>query len=255
MLDVFIFILGLIIGSFLNVCIYRIPREESIVFPSSHCINCGTRIKWYDLFPVLSYIFLRGKCRHCGEKISIRYPIIETIVGILFLFIYIKYGMSFEFIKYCFLVSFLIVIGMIDFDTMDVYFKTTISGIIIGAIFLFLEWCLYKKGIIYNFDFYSYVIAAAIGYGFIAGIILLTGGMGWGDAEICLLCGIFLGTRLTIVTLFLSFIVGAISGIILILFKKKTKKDYIPFGPSIAMAGIITIFVGEELANWYLGLF
>jgi len=239
------FILGTIIGSFLNVCIYRIPKEESITFPPSHCMNCGNQIKWYDLIPVLSYVFLRGKCRFCKEKVSIRYPIIELITGVVFTTLYIEYGIGFNFSKYALFSCFLIVIGMIDFDTTDVYLMTTLPGIICGVIFLIIGWRL-------GCEFSAYLFGALLGGGIISLIILLTGGMGWGDAEICVLCGIFLGLKLTAVMLFISFILGGVVGILLIITKKKSRKDYIPFGPYLAVASIMTMYFGNEIFNWYL---
>lgn len=252
MLCFYIFILGLLIGSFLNVCIYRIPRGESIVFPASHCTRCGNKIKWYDLIPVISYIFLKGKCRDCKDKISLRYPFIELITGAIFLALYIEYNLSFTFFRYIILVTFLIVIGMIDFDTTDVYFSTTLSGIIVGIIIVIVGG-VYNQGIFLN-AILPYIFGAIIGGGSIAIIILITGGMGWGDAEICLLCGIFLGWKLTLVMMFLSFIIGAVVGILLVVSKKKSRKDYIPFGPFIALAGIITIIFGERLFVWYMSM-
>lgn len=240
-----IFTLGLLIGSFLNVCIYRIPRDESISYPPSHCTNCTNRIKSYDLIPVISYIFLRGKCRYCGEKISIKYPLIEFFTGLIFVGLYYKYDISLDLVKYLILASYLIVIGLIDLNTTDVYLKTTLSGFIIGVLFLILN--------LYNGEpIGTYIIAAIIGGGFITTIIILTGGMGWGDAEICALCGIYLGIRLTILTLFLSVILGGIIGVTLILTKKKTRKDYIPFGPYITIAALISILWGEKIIAWYL---
>lgn len=245
MIEVIIFVTGLLIGSFLNVCIYRIPRDESISYPPSHCTNCTNRIKPYDLIPVVSYIFLRGKCRYCGEKIAIKYPIIELFTGLLFVALYYKYGISIALAKYLILASYLIVIGLIDFNTTDVYFKTTFSGFLIGVAFLGVN--LYKGEPIG-----TYIIGALIGGGFIALIILLTGGMGWGDAEICALCGIFLGIKLTILTLLLSVILGGVIGALLILTKKKTRKDYIPFGPYIVIAALVSLFWGHIIINWYL---
>lgn len=99
---IFIFVLGTIIGSFLNVCIFRIPLEQSIAFPPSHCMNCGKRLKWYDMFPIISWIILKGKCRYCKSKISYRYPLVEFVTGIIFLAIYLKYGYTYETIKFCF---------------------------------------------------------------------------------------------------------------------------------------------------------
>lgn len=240
-----IFIFGAIIGSFLNVCIYRIPREESIAYPPSHCTNCNNVIKWYDLIPLLSYMFLRGKCRYCRKKVSIRYPVIEFITGILFLITFEKYGISLNFVKYILLINILIVIGMIDLDTTDVYFSTTLTGIISSTVFIGIY---FYMGIPVR----SYIYGGILGGGFLSIIILITkGGMGWGDAEICLLCGLFLGLKLTIVMLFLSFIIGSTVGLILILSGKKSRKDYIPFGPSIVMATILTIFLGEKMVLLY----
>lgn len=241
-----IFIFGAIIGSFLNVCIYRIPKEESIAYPQSHCMSCGNDLRPYDLIPILSYVFLKGKCRYCGEKVSIRYPIIEFITGLLFLMTFIQYGLSLNFIKYVLLISILIVIGMIDLDTTDVYFSTTLMGVIFSVIFLVIY--LYR-----GIPISSYIYGGIIGGGTLALIILITkGGMGWGDFEICFVCGLFLGFKLTLVMLGLSFIIGSIISLILIALKKKSRKDYIPFGPFIALASILTIFIGEKITYLYL---
>jgi leader peptidase (prepilin peptidase)/N-methyltransferase len=241
----YIFILGLILGSFFNVCIYRIPKEQSISYPPSHCTNCQNKIKWYDLIPVLSYVILGGKCRHCKEKISIRYPVIELLTAFLFLAIYIKYGLSLLTLKYIILASFLIIIGMIDFDTTDVYDITTIPAIVLGIIFV-------VYAVIQKMDWQFLVLGGLVGGGFIALIILLTKGMGWGDAEICLFCGLFLGLKLTILMLFLSMLLGSVIGIILIILKIKGRKDYIPFGPFIAMATLITILYGQNIIDFYI---
>lgn len=138
MISLFVFVLGLITGSFVNVCIYRIPREESISFPPSHCTSCGVRIKPYDLFPVISYIILGGKCRNCGDRISISYPLTELSVGLLFLALYYVYGISFDFLRFMVLIPLILVIGIIDLKTSDVYFKTTITGIILGILFIII---------------------------------------------------------------------------------------------------------------------
>lgn len=244
----FVVIFSLLIGSFLNVCIYRIPREESIAYPPSHCVNCGVKIKWYDLIPIFSYLLLRGKCRNCKAKISIEYPMIEFITAAIFLMIYVKYGLSFEFIKYTILTAFMIVIGMIDYKTTDVYFKISISGIITGIILAVIGNYL-GSGIL------EYIFGAVLGGGIITLIILITKGMGWGDAEICTICGLFLGIRLTLLLLFLSFVIGGATGVILILMKKKSPRDYIPFGPSIALAAVITVIFGERILSWYFSLF
>jgi leader peptidase (prepilin peptidase) / N-methyltransferase len=243
----YIFVLGLILGSFYNVCIYRIPRGESIAFPPSHCTNCSTKLKAIDLIPVLGYMFLKGNCRYCKEKISPRYAIIELLTGILFAALYIVYGFSFLFLKYTVLTSFLIVIGMIDYDTTDIYFITTLSGTIVGIIFVVLG---YFQGL----GIMTFIYGAVLGGLFITMIILLTKGMGWGDVEICLMCGLYLGLTKSIVLLFISFVVGGLIGAILILTKKKSRKDYIPFGPFIAISAVLVMLFGDRILAWYLFL-
>jgi leader peptidase (prepilin peptidase)/N-methyltransferase len=243
---VVIFIFGIIIGSFLNVCIYRIPREESIAYPPSHCTSCNNVIKWYDLIPIFSYIFLKGKCRHCREKVSIRYPLIELATGVLFVIICMKYGLSLGFVKFAIFISILIVIGMIDYDTTDVYFVTTLAGIITAIVFLGIY--------MYNgIPIKSFIYGGLLGGGVLALISIITkGGMGLGDAEICLMCGLFLGLKLTIVMLFLSFIIGSLIGLLLIVTGKKSRKDYIPFGPYIAISAVICIIFGEIIFSQYM---
>lgn len=248
MFGLLIFVFGLVIGSFLNVCIYRIPRGESISFPPSHCTNCGARIRSYDLFPIISYILLKGRCRSCGERISIRYPLMELYVGILFLALYLLYGVSFNLLRFIVLIPFLMVIGVIDLKTTDVYFKMTFSGSIAGIILLIMS-------NYFGFGFWEYIYGALLGGGVISLIIILTKGMGWGDAEICFLCGLFLGMRMTLLMLFISFVLGGITGAALILLKKKSRKDYIPFGPFIVLAALICIFAGKYILNWYFSLF
>ncbi len=241
-----IFIIGIIIGSFLNVCIYRIPKDESISYPPSHCTKCGNNIKFYDLIPILSYIIIKGKCRHCGEDISIRYPFVEFSTGIIFLLIYIRYGLSFEFLKYTIFTCFIVVIGIIDFDTTDIYFKTTLSGAICGLTFIIIEKYIYEQSIS------TYLYGALLGGGVIALIILLTKGMGWGDAELCFMSGLFLGAKFTIFMIIASFIIGSIISLILICTKKKSRKDYIPFGPFIAVAAVLTVLMGEKIIILYI---
>ena len=250
---IYIFILGLLIGSFLNVCIYRIPRGESIAYPPSHCTSCGNKIKYYDLIPVLSWIFLRGKCRKCNEKISSRYALIELTTAILFLLTYFEYGVSIYLLKFLILIPFLIVIAMIDYDTMDVYTTTTWCAIAMGIVLLGVNFYLGEP-----VDIYIY--GAILGAGTITLIILLSKlilgseGMGWGDAEICGLCGLFLGLKLTIVMMFFSFIIGGVIGVYLLWFKKKSGRSEMPFGPSIIISALLIMIWGDRILNWYLAI-
>lgn len=243
-----VFIYGIVIGSFLNVCIYRIPNEESIVLPPSHCGKCNHRLGWLDLIPVLSYVCLKGRCRYCGEKISLRYPGVELLTGLLLVGIYFTYGLTFEFFKFAVLTLFLIVIALIDYDTTDVYSCVVYPGIALGVIFLILEKILYSGSLV------NYIGAVAIGLVIIGGIYLLTGGFGAGDIEIAVLCGVFLGWKLEIYFILLSFIIGGAIGVTLILLKKKSKTDYMPLGPSLAIGAYVALIMGEAMVMRLIGL-
>lgn len=245
---VFIFILGLVIGSFLNVCIYRIPMEESIAFPPSHCAKCEHNLSPLDLIPVLSYIFLRGSCRYCNEKISIRYPLIESLNGILYLLIYLKFGLTLIALKYCILVSILIVIGMIDYDTQFVFTSTTIFGGIIAVTFIVIQAVVYKSGVI------DLILGGAIGFGIIGLIVFFTKGMGEGDIEIAAVCGLFLGIKGISLGLFLAIILGGIAGIIVLALKLKKAKEKIAFGPFIAIGTLVSMLWGVEIIKIYWSL-
>ncbi|APH16274.1 type IV leader peptidase family protein [Clostridium sporogenes] len=245
-MNIIVLILGIIIGSFLNVCIYRIPKGESIIYPPSYCEKCGVNIQLYDLIPVISYMILRGKCRFCKSKISLRDPLIELITGILFLSMYYLCGLNLNFIKYIIFVSFIIIIGLIDLDTTDVYSKTTISAMIIGVICILIEKFYFGYGI------KTYIYAVLLCIVAIGTIIFTTKGMGSGDLDIYIVVSLFLGFKITAMTIFFSFVFGTLIGILLIVSKRKSRKDYIPFGPFIAMASIFSILFGDKVFLLYI---
>jgi len=236
------------IGSFLNVCIYRIPINLSISFPPSHCPYCSKSIKPYDLLPLVSYLLLKGKCRFCGGKISVKYPLIELLTGVLFILVYYKFGFTLNALKFALLFSILIVVTFIDFEYSIIPGKlmifTGVSGIILNII-----------GYKFNAGLLNYLYGFLAGGGVIMAIVLLTGGMGGGDIQLMAVIGLYIGFKYTILQLFLSFIIGSIAGITLIMLKKKTRKDYIPFGPWISVAALVTIFYGDPILNWYFSLF
>ena len=244
-----VLIIGLCIGSFLNVCIYRIPKEESIVFPASHCTSCGHELKFYELIPIVSYIFLRGKCIKCKSKISIKYPLIEILNGLLYLLLFIKYGLSFNFIFYCLLVSLLIVISIIDLESKYVYSSTTIVGVLLAIIYIIIGAYLGEVKILNN------LLGGLIGYGIIFLIIILTGGMGEGDADIAGICGLFVGIKGVLVALFLAIILGGIFASIVLLLKIKDRKSEIAFGPYIAIGTLIWILIGQKILTLYVSFF
>lgn len=244
----FISIIGMIVGSFLNVCIYRISREESILYPQSHCGICNNRLKPMDLIPLISYIFLRGKCRYCGEKIPLRYPIIEIFNCILYLIVYWKCGFSILTVKFCILASLLIVIGLIDYSTQDVYTSTTLFGLVIGLIFIAIQYFIYKESVSNLF------IGGLIGILLIGSIVFFTKGMGEGDIEIAGVCGLFLGVKGIFLALFLGIMLCGLLGIIILISKFKNAEDRIAFGPFIGIGTMICVLGGNEIINWYLNL-
>ena len=171
----YIFLIGIIIGSFSNVCILRIPKEESIIFPASHCSTCKKSIGAFDLIPLISYVFLKGKSRCCKNKISIRYPIIELISGILFILIYLKYGLSINFVKYAIFFSLMLVIGFIDFDTSEVYLSTIIFGIVSATAVIIAQFLFFNYG---EERVINALGGGIFGFTIIALIIKTTHGMG-----------------------------------------------------------------------------
>ncbi|MDS0528156.1 prepilin peptidase [Clostridium sp. SHJSY1] len=233
----------------MNVCIFRIPKEESISFPSSHCRHCGYSLKFYDLIPVLSYIFLRGKCRNCKEKISIQYPLLEIINTTFYIMLYMKLGLTIDFFKYSTLISILLVIGMIDFNTKYVYERTIIFGLVMGIFFGGICWI--KNGEYLQ----NHILGAIIGFLIIYMIERITGKMGGGDKEISAICGLFLGAKLIVFAVFSAIMIGGIITIIFLIFKLRDGKDEIAFGPYLALGSIFAIFLGDKLIIYYLSLY
>ncbi|OIP71519.1 prepilin peptidase [Candidatus Atribacteria bacterium CG2_30_33_13] len=245
---ILIFILGLIVGSFCNVCIYRIPKNESIIYPASHCPKCRTTIKPVDNIPLLSYILLKGRCRNCGSKISIQYPVVELLTGMIYLIIYLIYGLSIQSLIYIILSSALIIIAFIDLNEQIVPDVISLPGIGVGLILSFF---------VPYLSFINSALGVVVGGGIIL-IIALVGSMifkkeamGGGDVKLAAMIGAFLGWRYTIISLFLGFFLGALVGIFLVLSKIKSKEDMVPFGPFIALGSLITLLWGEKIIAWY----
>lgn len=247
-----IFLYGLLIGSFLNVCIYRIPREESIVFPSSHCFGCGTNLKWYDLVPVFSYMVQKGKCRYCGEKISSQYPIIELFNGMLYLLVYMKFGFTLAFFFYCILFSILLVVALIDLKHMIIPDTLILCIFILNILYKITAYVLLKE----PFNIVQSVGGLILsGLLFILIIFLSKGGMGEGDVTLISSLGFILGIKDIFLTIFLSFVVGAVISVFLLTTKTKGRKDPIPFGPFIIFSFFIVVFWGNQIVQWYFNNF
>lgn len=253
-----VFIYGLIIGSFLNVCIYRIPREESIVSPPSHCPNCGTRLKPYDLIPLLSYLITRGKCRYCSMKISPRYFLVELLTAVLTVTLFFKYGLTVDFIAFVFLTYILIAVFFIDLDHQIIPNELVIAGMAGGAILfvynLFVSFQIYA-----DHRWWNPLLGMVLGSGFLLavsliGLALYKGEevMGLGDVKLFAPIGLFLGWRMTLLALFISVVLGGMSSLVLMLLGKANRKSMIPFGPFIVVAVFITIMWGWDILTWYL---
>ncbi|MDK2918463.1 MAG: leader peptidase (prepilin peptidase) / N-methyltransferase [Candidatus Petromonas sp.] len=243
-MEILIFILGLIIGSFLNVCIYRIPKNKSIINPPSTCGSCGEKLGFLDLVPLLSYIFLKGKCRHCGERISLRYPLVEIITGLIFLYIYIINGLNLLLLKFFVQASILIVVSFIDLEYQIIPDKIVAFALITG-----ITLNIFTKDV----GAFSSLLGLAVGGGTLLIIAIISGGaMGGGDIKLMGAMGAFLGLRAAVLALLISFILGGIIGLLLIVFKIKSRKDYIPFGPFLALGTIIAMLFYDEIIIWYL---
>ncbi len=258
-ITLYILIFGLVIGCFLNVCIYRIPTKQSIISPPSHCTSCGTRLRPLDLVPVFSYIFLRGKCRYCGERVSARYPIVEVLTAIAFLLLYNRFSFSLEYLVAVFFSCILICIAFIDFDLKIIPNGLVIAGLVCG-IALFVYNLFYPVSIFGDRVWYNPLIGMIGGAGFLLlvsvfGLIVYKSedAMGMGDVKLLAAVGLFLGWRLTIVTLLIAVIFASIISLVLILFKKISGKSTIPFGPFIALGAFIAMNYGWNIIDFYLG--
>ena len=251
LIEIFIFIMGLCIGSFLNVCIYRLPTSQSIAHPRSQCPNCRTPIAFYDNIPLFSYLWLKGRCRHCKVRIGLRYPIVELLGGMFALATFLKFGLTVEaFIYYVFIAS-LLVVTFIDLDHRiipdvitlpgipvffaasfaipSVAYKDALLGILIGGGSLYLvAWTYYQ--------------------------ITKKDGMGGGDIKLLAMMGALVGWQGVAFTIFVSSLVGTLSGLAVMLQSRTGMKLAVPFGPFLAIGAISYIFFGTQLITWYFNI-
>ena len=239
----FIFIYGIVIGSFLNVCILRIPANESLSKERSHCMSCGYQLRWYDLIPVFSYLCLKGKCRKCGKKISLQYPIVEAINGIMYVVIFGVNGYNYESVIYCLLFSALLVLSVIDFRTYEIPPKINIFILIIGIIETIIDYERWHEHVI---GFFAISV-------FVWLLYVVTNGraMGGGDVKLMAAAGVVIGWKRIIVAFFLGCIIGSI--IHPIRMKVSGEDHALAFGPYLAMAITICMLFGYEMIEWYLG--
>lgn len=251
MLAVFAFTFGAVVGSFLNVCIYRLPLEQSVVSPGSRCMGCGTAIRWYDNIPILSGLVLKGRCRSCKEPFSIRYPLVELLTGLLAAALFLKFGLSLSLVVMFLFCAALVVITFIDFDHQIIPDEISLPGIILGFVCSFF---------LPGHGWLSSLLGIAVGWGSLAlifyGYLWLTGreGMGGGDAKLLAMMGAFLGLQAVPFIIFASSLVGTVAGLSIMAVQRKDRHLAIPFGPYLALGAVLYIFCGPQLIQWYLQL-
>ncbi|OGO23034.1 MAG: hypothetical protein A2Z28_06240 [Chloroflexi bacterium RBG_16_51_9] len=250
-------LLGLFVGSFLNVCIDRLPRRQSIIAPPSHCPACNQRLGLLDLIPILSYVWLRGRCRYCRSPIPLRLPLVEGITALLFAFIYTLYGKAglwLELGAFLIYACLLIIIFFIDMENQLVLDKVTFPGMAIAFVFSFFlpEPFLREPGV------RSALLGGATGSGimaliyFIVFLIFRREGLGFGDVKMAALIGLMVGFPLVIEALLLSWISGGLVAAILLALKVKGRMDKIPSATFMAVAAMVTLLWGQAIYNWYL---
>jgi len=272
MINAVVFAFGLIVGSFLNVCIVRMPRGGSIVSPPSHCPRCQSGIKFYDNIPLISFLLLRGKCRNCGEPISWRYPLVELTNALLYVGIVNEFWLGGEAFMMMALCSSLIVITVIDYDHMIIPDNITLPGMLIGltlAPFFMsplgdplpfnLEGLIPHAGP-YLTGFLNSLIGLILGGGLLLSIgwawekLRHIEAMGGGDVKLMGMVGSFLGWKGALLTIMLGALTGSVVGVLLMVLKRHKMGKLIPFGPFLAAGALASAFYGPDIVLWYIGL-
>lgn len=240
----YVTVMGFVIGSFLNVCIYRIPLHLNIAKGRSFCPSCHTTLKAYDMVPIFSYLILRGKCRKCKAPISVQYPLVEALTGILFLAAFLAYGFTIYSGLLCLFFCCLIVVSITDIQTMTIPDSLQVFIFILAVINIIVS--------------PNEIIEKLIGLAVISIPMLLiaalTGGFGGGDVKLCAVCGLFLGWKLVLLGAFIGCILASCWSLLLIIRKKADKKTLISFGPFLCIGFLFSTLYGSSLINWYLSL-
>lgn len=248
-------ILGLLIGSFLNVVIYRYPRQENIVFPSSHCPKCNKDLKWYHNIPLFSYLFLRGKCAFCREKISFRYPMVELITGVLFLLSFLAVGLNYVLIFYLIFVVMAILIAFIDYDE-KIIPDLFLLIILVNAVGLFV----YNILTVPDYNYWNHIIGFFAGFvpfyliRKLASTIYQREAMGFGDVKYMGVVGFFLGWANVLLITIVASLLASIIEVTLMKMKKKERNAELAFGPYLVFASLVALLYGEIIIGFYLSL-
>ena len=239
-----VFIFGITIGSFLNVCIYRIPLHESIVTAPSHCMTCGKKLKWYDMVPVFSWLVLGGKCRNCKSKISVQYPIIEGVNGILYVVICVVNGLAWGSVVYCFMASALLVLSVIDWRTFEIPFCLNVFLFVLGVAAVVLD-----RG-----NLVGHLIGMVCVSGLLEVLYLVSGGraIGGGDIKLMFACGLILGWERIILAFLLGCVIGSVVHTVRIKVSKAGRM--LAMGPYLSAGVLLAALWGDAWINWYLSL-
>jgi leader peptidase (prepilin peptidase)/N-methyltransferase len=250
----FVIMFGLCVGSFLNVCIYRLPRKESIVYPRSRCPQCKNDIRWYDNIPLVSYVILGRRCRFCRVQIPFRYFFVELMTGLLFWFLFGVYGMSAVFVIYALFFSGLIVVAAIDFKYREIPDVISVSGIVAGLLLSVLFPSLQAgtgRGQAFVYSLLGILVGGATIYaiGVVGKLIFRKEAMGGGDVKLLAMIGAFMGWKLAVMTFFIAPFLGTFYGLIV---KIKTGESLIPYGPFLSMASFIALIWGKDILKLLL---
>jgi leader peptidase (prepilin peptidase)/N-methyltransferase len=247
-------LLGLLIGSFLNVVIWRVPRGESVRAPASHCPACDTPIRPWDNVPVLSWVLLRGRCRHCGTRISARYPAVELLTGVLFAVVSLAIGLTWALPAFLYLTAVGVALTFIDLDTKRLPNALTLSSYPVMAGLLLLPavadgaWSAYGRALLGGVALFAFYLVLALVY---------PAGMGLGDVKLAGVLGMalaWLGWGVWLVGAFLGFLLGAVVGLGLMAVRRAGRRTAIPFGPFMVAGTLLAIVWGQDIADWYVGL-
>jgi leader peptidase (prepilin peptidase)/N-methyltransferase len=242
--------LGLCVGSFLNVVIYRLPRGESLVFPPSRCPKCGHKLSWFENIPLVSWLVLRGRCRRCGTRISMQYPIVEAVTAIAAVLVVLTTPVSLVLASRLVLTAILIALFVIDLELQILPNAITLPGIVVGFLFSLFG----PPGPVSSL--LGIVLGGGVLYGIAAAyyVVRREEGMGMGDVKMLAMIGAFLGWQAVLLTLVLSSLVGAIVGVALMASKNEGLKYALPFGTFLSIAAFVTMLFGAPFIDWYFGL-
>jgi leader peptidase (prepilin peptidase)/N-methyltransferase len=241
---------GAMLGSFLNACVFRLPRGVSMITPPSACPRCGVRIRWYDNVPVIGWLALRGRCRSCQEPISARYPVVEGLTALVFILLALRYGATPALVPALLFAWIMLLVTLVDFDARIIPDAITIPGTVLGLLIAWWGPLAFRDALIGAAAGLLLLWAIAWAYERVTGIE----GMGGGDIKFAALLGAFLGWQGLLLTLFLASLGGALAGGLLMLRKKGSGKTALPFGSFLAPAGLVVYVFGGEILAWYIGL-